>query len=162
MIPGKPHRPRFRMLASGSLWLRASEGGLLDMFVTSGSVMREGQVIATISDPATPGLTVDIVAPEDGLLVGAATNPFTASGMPVAHFLPVSKHIGLLEEQIDSDGNFIVCGSEEDAVWREEQDVDEVNVEGEWSGGGVDTEWMIGRSNQQKSNPFSDDEEAGA
>ena len=69
MIPGKPHRPRFRMLASGSLWLRASEGGLLDMFVTSGSVMREGEVIATISDPATPGLTVDIVAPEDGLLV---------------------------------------------------------------------------------------------
>ena len=162
MIPGKPHRPRFRMLASGSLWLRASEGGLLDMFVTSGSVMREGQVIATISDPATPGLTVDIVAPEDGLLVGAATNPFTASGMPVAHFLPVSKHIGLLEEQIDSDGNFIVCGSEEDAVWREEQDVDEVSVEGEWSGGGVDSEWMIGRSNQQKPNPFSDDEEAGA
>ena len=162
MIPGKPHRPRFRMLASGSLWLRASEGGLLDMFVTSGSVMREGEVIATISDPATPGLTVDIVAPEDGLIVGAATNPFTASGMPVAHFLPVSKHIALLEEQIDEMGNFIVCGSEEEATWREEQDVDEVNVEGKWSGGGVDTEWMIGRSNQQKSNPFSDDEEAGA
>lgn len=162
MIPGKPHRPRFRMLASGSLWLRASEGGLLDMFVTSGSVMREGEVIATISDPATPGLTVDIVAPEDGLIVGAATNPFTASGMPVAHFLPVSKHISLLEEQIDEMGNFIVCGSEEEATWREEQDVDEVNVEGKWSGGGVDTEWMIGRSNQQKSNPFSDDEEAGA
>jgi hypothetical protein len=68
----------------------------------------------------------------------------------------------LLEEQIDSKGNFIVCGSEDDEVWREEQDVDEVNVEGEWSGGGVDTEWMRGRSNQQKSNPFSDDEEAGA
>ena len=162
MIPGKPHRPRFRMLASGSLWLRASEGGLLDMFVTSGSVMREGEVIATISDPATPGLTVDIVAPEDGLLVGAATNPFTASGMPVAHFLPISKHMRLLEEQIDSKGNFIVCGSEDDEVWREEKDVDEVNVEGEWSNGGVDSEWMLGRSNQQKPNPFSDDEEAGA
>ena len=54
------------MLASGSRWLRAGEGGLLDMFVSAGSVMREGEVIATISDPATPGLTVDIVAPEDG------------------------------------------------------------------------------------------------
>ncbi len=162
MIPGKPNRPRFRMLASGSRWLRASEGGLLDMFVTSGSVMREGEVIATISDPATPGLTVDIVAPEDGLLVGAATNPFTASGMPVGHFLPVSKHISLLEEQIDENGKFIVCGSEEDAVWREEQDIDEVNVDGEWSGGGVDSEWMIGKSNQQKPNSFSDYEEADA
>ena len=162
MIPGKPNRPRFRMLASGSRWLRASEGGLLDMFVTSGSVMREGEVIATISDPATPGLTVDIVAPEDGLLVGAATNPFTASGMPVGHFLPVSKHISLLEEQIDDNGKFIVCGSEEDAIWREEQDIDEVNVDGEWSGGGVDSEWMIGKSNQQKPNSFSDYEEADA
>ena len=162
MIPGKPNRPRFRMLASGSRWLRASEGGLLDMFVTSGSVMREGEVIATISDPATPGLTVDIVAPEDGLLVGAATNPFTASGMPVGHFLPVSKHISLLEEQIDDNGKFIVCGSEEDAIWREEQDIDEVNVDGEWSGGGVDDEWMTGKSNQQKPNSFSDYEEADA
>ncbi|MDG1551249.1 MAG: succinylglutamate desuccinylase/aspartoacylase family protein [Candidatus Poseidoniaceae archaeon] len=148
MVPGTPNRPRFRMLASGSKWLRASEGGLLDMFVSSGSVMREGEVIATISDPATPGLTVDIVAPEDGLLVGAATNPFTASGMPVGHFLPVAKHISLLEQQIDKNGYFIVCGSDEEPSWRDEVDVDEVAVDGEWSSGGVDSEWVNSNSNQ--------------
>lgn len=148
MVPGAPNRPRFRMLASGSRWLRASEGGLLDMFVSSGSVMREGEVIATISDPATPGLTVDIVAPEDGLLIGAATNPFTASGMPVGHFLPVAKHITLLEQQIDKNGYFIVCGSDEEPSWRDEVDVDEVAVDGEWSGGSVDSEWVNSNSNQ--------------
>ncbi|MBL6732219.1 MAG: succinylglutamate desuccinylase/aspartoacylase family protein [Candidatus Poseidoniaceae archaeon] len=148
MVAGTPNRPRFRMLASGSKWLRASEGGLLDMFVSSGSVMREGEVIATISDPATPGLTVDIVAPEDGLLVGAATNPFTASGMPVGHFLPVAKHISLLEQQIDNNGYFIVCGSDEEPSWRDEVDVDEVAVDGEWSSGGVDSEWVNSNSNQ--------------
>ena len=148
MVPGTPNRPRFRMLASGSKWLRASEGGLLDMFVSSGSVMREGEAIATISDPATPGLTVDIVAPEDGLLVGAATNPFTASGMPVGHFLPVAKHISLLEQQIDKNGYFIVCGSDEEPSWRDEVDVDEVAVDGEWSSGGVDSEWVNSNSNQ--------------
>ncbi|MBL6895574.1 succinylglutamate desuccinylase/aspartoacylase family protein [Candidatus Poseidoniales archaeon] len=148
MVAGTPNRPRFRMLASGSKWLRASEGGLLDMFVSSGSVMREGEVIATISDPATPGLTVDIVAPEDGLLVGAATNPFTASGMPVGHFLPVAKHISLLEQQIDKNGYFIVCGSDEEPSWRDEVDVDEVAVDGEWSSGGVDSEWVNSNSNQ--------------
>ena len=148
MVPGTPNRPRFRMLASGSRWLRASEGGLLDMFVSSGSVMREGEVIATISDPATPGLTVDIVAPEDGLLIGAATNPFTASGMPVGHFLPVAKHISLLEQQIDKNGYFIVCGSDEEPSWRDEVDVDEVAVDGEWSGGSVDSEWVNSNSNQ--------------
>jgi len=28
--------------------------------------MKEGDVVARISDPATPGLSVDILAPEDG------------------------------------------------------------------------------------------------
>jgi hypothetical protein len=161
MIPGNPNRPRFRMLASGSHWLRSGEGGLLDMFVSSGSVMREGEVIATVSDPANPGLTVDIVAPEDGLLIGAATNPFTAAGMPVGHFLPVSKHINLLQDQIDTNGKFLVCGSQNDAVWREENEIDEVALEGEWSGGGVDSEWAGSKPtlHQASEDAFSEPEE---
>ena len=156
MLRGKPNKPRFRMLASGSRRIRAGEGGLLDMFVSAGSVMREGEVIATISDPATPGLTVDIVAPEDGLLIGAATNPFTASGMPVGHFLPVSKHIYMLEEQIDSLGKFIVCGSDEKPSWRDEVDVSEVALDGEWSGGSVDSEWVNAVSNQKNVDTYQE------
>ena len=125
------------------------------MFVTAGSVMREGEVIATISDPSTPGLTVDIVAPEDGLLIGAATNPFTASGMAVGHFLPVSKHISLLEEQIDSNGKFVVCGSDDKPSWREEVDVDEVALEGEWIDGNVDSEWVNSNSNQKNPETYN-------
>ena len=161
MIPGNPTRPRFRMLASGSHWLRSGEGGLLDMFVSSGSVMREGEVIATVSDPANPGLTVDIVAPEDGLFIGAATNPFTAAGMPVGHFLPISKHIKLLEDQIDQHGRFLVCGSENDAVWREETEIDEVALDGEWSGGGVDSEWVGSKPtlHQASEDVFAEQEE---
>lgn len=150
MVPGNPHRPRFRIMASGSTWLRAGEGGLLDMFVSAGSVMREGEVVATISDPATPGLSVDIVAPEDGLIIGAATNPFTAAGMPVGHFLPISKHFRLLKEQIDPNGKFIVNGSQEDPVWREEHEISEISLEGEWSGGGVDSEWIDSKVNSQE------------
>ena len=142
MVPGNPQRPKFRIMASGSTWLRAAEGGLLDMFVQAGSVMREGEVVATISDPATPGMTVDIVAPEDGLIIGAATNPFTAAGMPVGHFLPISKHFSLLREQIDEHGQFIVNGSQEERVWREEHEISEISLDGEWSGGEVDSEWV--------------------
>ena len=161
MIPGNPNRPKFRMLASGSHWLRAGEGGLLDMFVSSGSVMREGEVIATISDPANPGLTVDIVAPEDGLLIGAATNPFTAAGMAVGHFLPISRHMGLLRDQIDENRRFLVCGSQTDAAWREETEIDEVALDGEWSGGGIDSEWVGSEptQNQPSVDTFSEPEE---
>ena len=129
------------------------------MFVSEGSVMREGEVVATISDPATPGMTVDIVAPEDGLIIGAATNPFTAAGMPVGHFLPISKHFRLLEEQIDENGHFIVNGSLEERVWREEHEVSELSLDGEWSGGTVDSEWIASKvdSNEKE---FEEEEAA--
>lgn len=126
------------------------------MFVTAGNVMREGEVVATISDPATPGMTVDIVAPEDGLIIGAATNPFTAAGMPVGHFLPIAKHFSLLEEQIDENGRFIINGSQEERVWREEHEINEISLEGEWSGGVIDSEWI----NSNLTNEESEAEEA--
>ncbi len=142
VIPGNPSRPRFRLNAGGSTWLRAGEGGLLDMFVSPGSIMEEGDVVATISDPGTPGLSVDIVAPEDGLMICTATNPFVTAGMPVGHFLPVSKHIDLLKGQMDHRNRLIVNGSQGEPLWREDDyEMVEITVEGEWEGGSVDAEW---------------------
>ena len=140
VIPGNPTRPKFRLLASGSSWLRASEGGLLDMYVEPSSVVQKGDVVAKITDPGTPGLAVDIVAPKDGLLICTATNPFVTAGNPVGHFLPLEKHLDLVLGQCDEESRFIVAGSEEEPVWREE-DIDEISLEGEWSGGSVDAEW---------------------
>ena len=142
VIPKNPSRPRFRLNAGGSTWLRAGEGGLLDMFVGPGSIVTKGDVIATISDPGSPGLSVDIVAPENGLMICTATNPFVTAGTPVGHFLPVTKHIELLKTQMDDRGVLMVNGSQGEAIWRDEVDiVEEIKVEGEWSGGSVDGEW---------------------
>ena len=142
VIPKNPSRPRFRLNAGGSTWLRAGEGGLLDMFVGPGSIVTKGDVIATISDPGSPGLSVDIVAPEDGLMICTASNPFVTAGTPVGHFLPVTKHIELLKTQMDDRGILIVNGSQGSAIWRDEvYVVEEIKVEGEWSGGSVDAEW---------------------
>ena len=141
VIPKNPSRPRFRLNAGGSKWLRAGEGGLLDMFVGPGSVVMKGDVVATISDPGSPGLSVDIVAPEDGLMICTATNPFVTAGTPVGHFLPVTKHIDLLKTQIDDRNILMVNGSQEEAMWRDENEMVEIDVKGEWSGGSVDAEW---------------------
>ena len=48
----------------------------------------------------------------------------------------------MLEEQIDEHGHFIVNGSQEERVWREEHEINEISLDGEWSGGGVDSEWI--------------------
>ncbi len=141
VIPKNPSRARFRLNAGGSTWLRAGEGGLLDMFVGPGSIVTKGDVIATISDPGAPGLSVDIVAPEDGLMICTATNPFVTAGTPVGHFLPVTKHIELLKTQMDDRGVLIVNGSQGEAIWRGEEEMVEIEVQGEWSGGSVDAEW---------------------
>lgn len=142
VIPGNPSRPRFRLLASGSTWLRAAEGGLLDMYVGPSSVVDSGEVVATVSDPSRPGLTVDVIAPGDGLMICTATNPHVTAGTPVGHFLPLEKHSELVKSQIDDNNMFVVSGSTDEPVWREEVEVDEISLDGEWSGGSVDAEWQ--------------------
>ena len=88
-------------------------------------------------------------------MICTATNPFVTAGTPVAHFLAVSKHIDLIKTQISSDGTLIVSGSLSEPIWREDDEVEEVEVEGEWSSGGVDAEWNIEVSTD------SDDDDVG-
>ena len=41
----------------------------------------------------------------------------------------------------DGVGKLIVNGSQGEAIWREDDEMVEIEVEGEWSGGSVDAEW---------------------
>jgi predicted deacylase len=142
VIPGTPNRPRFRLLASGSTWLRAHEGGLLDMLVGPGSFVEKGDVVATITDPQMPGKSIELGSPITGLFICAATHPFVTAGTPVGHILPITKFKELILNQCDEKSILIVNGSRGTPVWREESDVDEISIEGEWSGGSVDSEWQ--------------------
>ncbi len=144
MIPGYPSRPRFRLLASGSTWIRAEEGGLVDMFVQSGSYVEKNDVIGRIVDPQKPGLSADILSPEKGLIICCATNPFVTAGTPVGHLLPITRGIKLVKSQLDDHNRLIVSGSMEEPPWREEFEVDEISIVGEWVGDDVDSEWQRG------------------
>ena len=114
---------------------------MLDLFVEPGSVVQKGDVVAVISDPASPGLIVDIGCsrrwPDDL----HSNKPFVTAGMPQAHFLAVSKHIELLKTKLDEHNKLIIQGSNSEPIWRDIE-VDELNLEGEWSGGNVDAEWQ--------------------
>ena len=112
------------------------------MLVKPSSFVQEGQVIATINDPQLPGATSDIVSPSTGLMICTATHPFVNAGTPVGHILPLKKHAKMIMSQCDEQRLLIVEGSLETPPWREEKDVDEIAVEGEWSGGSVDAEWQ--------------------
>ncbi|MEE3029761.1 MAG: succinylglutamate desuccinylase/aspartoacylase family protein [Candidatus Thermoplasmatota archaeon] len=141
MIPGQPSRPRARLLAHGSTWIRADQGGLLDMRAPAGRFVEEGEVVATITDPERPGAIENVLSPSRGLLICTATNPYVNSGAPVGHLLPIHRGIRAVESMLDNERQLIPSGTDGEPPWREETDVDEIEVEGEWIAGNVDGGW---------------------
>lgn len=85
---------------TSSKWLRAPTGGLLRTFRADGDLVREGDLMASVSDPF--GETDDnIVAPFDGIIVGRAVMPIVNEGDAVFHLArvkSVTKAEGMVED----------------------------------------------------------------
>ena len=141
MLPGYPSKPRFRILASGSVWIRSDQGGLLDVLAPAGSFVEEGEIVATITDPELPGVQHDVASPIRGLLISSATHPFVNSGSPIGHLLPVKRGVATLKRRLDEEGCLIISGSDGEPPWREDEEIEDIAVFGEWSGGSPDAEW---------------------
>ena len=139
MISGNPSRPQARLLAHGSQWIRADEGGLLDMRTPAGRFVEEGEIVATITDPERPGAIATVISPVQGLLICTATNPYVNSGAPVGHLLPIHRGRKTVESMLNEDGRSI--WNRRRSSLEEETEVDEIQVEGEWFEGSVDGGW---------------------
>tara|TARA_B100001564_G_scaffold199243_1_gene167447 strand:+ start:978 stop:2420 length:1443 start_codon:yes stop_codon:yes gene_type:complete len=150
MLPGYPSKPRFRILASGSVWIRSDQGGLLDVLAPAGSFVEEGEIVATITDPELPGVQHDVQSPIRGLLISSATHPFVNSGSPIGHLLPVKRGVSTLKRRLDDEGCLIISGSDGEPPWREDDDIEDIAVFGEWSGGSPDAEWGPAGSNDEE------------
>jgi len=154
MLPGYPSKPRFRILASGSVWIRSDQGGLLDVLAPAGSFVEEGEIVATVTDPEVPGENHDIISPIRGLLISTATHPFVNSGSPIGHILPVKRGVATLKRRLDDEGCLIISGSDGDPPWREDDDIEDIAIFGEWSGGSPDAEWGPADSADQEEEDY--------
>ncbi|MCB9617394.1 MAG: succinylglutamate desuccinylase/aspartoacylase family protein [Sandaracinus sp.] len=67
-----------------SYWLYTDTGGLLDVTARLGAQVKEGDVLATLSDPWGRRLRT-YRAPEEGYVVGKATNPVVRTGGRIVH-----------------------------------------------------------------------------
>jgi len=79
--------PGWRTVVTGDqerTWLRANAGGIVDMHAERGELVREGDRIATISNPFASERSV-LAAPFTGLLVGSLETPIVYPGNPVCH-----------------------------------------------------------------------------
>jgi len=70
-------------------WIRADAGGIVDMHFRSGSLVRKGDRICTITNPFKDD-NVAVTAPFTGLLVGALENPVVYPGNPLCHLVELS------------------------------------------------------------------------
>ncbi|MFW5918600.1 MAG: succinylglutamate desuccinylase/aspartoacylase family protein [Halanaeroarchaeum sp.] len=87
--PDEPvHWPGWRTVIDSKhkTWLRADAGGLVEMHVDRGEMVKEGARIATISNPFKTEVTV-VRAPFTGLLVGILENPVVYPGNPLCHIV---------------------------------------------------------------------------
>jgi uncharacterized protein len=85
--------PEFRRVVSADeekRWIRADEGGLVDMKWGPYPIVDEGETICTISDHFNREQHV-VDAPFDGLLVGILANPRVLPGHPLVHLLEITE-----------------------------------------------------------------------
>ena len=85
--------PGWRTIVAGSsekTWLRADAGGIVDTHFESGSLVHEGDRIATITNPFKQD-AIGVKAPFTGLLIGVLENPVVYPGNPLCHLVRVDE-----------------------------------------------------------------------
>jgi len=84
-------------------WLRADDGGIVEMHFGRGDLVHEGEHIASISNPFGTSRT-PVEAPFTGLLVGVLENPVVYPGNPLCHLVSVDPDVErVLEQRRDID-----------------------------------------------------------
>ncbi|PTX54163.1 hypothetical protein C8N43_2970 [Litoreibacter ponti] len=76
------------VLAKSSKWLRAPAGGLLRSYKSEGEMVREGELLAMVSDPFGEAER-ELVASFDGVIIGRAVMPVVNEGDAVYHIAEV-------------------------------------------------------------------------
>ena len=91
--PADPvHRPGWRTIVGSDqkTWIRADDGGLVDMQHDRGELVHEGDTVCRISSPFKTDV-VDVEAPFTGLLVGKLENPVVYPGNPLIHLVELDE-----------------------------------------------------------------------
>ena len=102
MLP-KPARaykePKQSMIAQGSSWVRAMNGGVVRFLVPLGSQVTEGQSLGFIYDPFGEEEN-KIISPYDGIVIGRVNNPLINEGDAVFHIAYFGK-VEKVAEQVE-------------------------------------------------------------
>jgi uncharacterized protein len=104
MVAEQPPRPALQVLVRTSEWVRSDHGGILDLRVEPGDLVRKGQEIGRITEPL--GKHVDHVkATASGIVLGTSTTPLVFPGMAIAHIGHLARHLARAERHVRAGGD---------------------------------------------------------
>lgn len=90
MVDRKRTRPRFRVIAKSSSWGRPGVGGLLELRVKPGQLVKEGTALALVRPPFGRAREV-LRAPWSGMVIGTSLRPMVAPGDAVVHLVRLDR-----------------------------------------------------------------------
>jgi predicted deacylase len=97
-------KPGVQVLIKRSDWDRADHGGILDLRVEPGDLVRKGQKIAIIHNPF--GKRVDAIkASFAGVVLGVATQPLTNPGEAIVHIGHLQKTLQRVKAYVKAGGD---------------------------------------------------------
>lgn len=104
MVTKRPRRPGVQILVRKSEWVRADHGGILDLHVAPGDLVRRKQRVGIIHDPF--GRHVDeILASHSGVVLSVATDPLTNPGNAVVHIGHLHKTLQRARKYVKEGGD---------------------------------------------------------
>ncbi len=104
MTNKRARRSDMQIIVRKSEWLRANHGGLLDLDVTPGDLLRTGQRVGIIHDPF--GRHVDeMLAPHSGVVISTATVPLCNPGNAVVHVGHLHKTLSKARQYVKAGGD---------------------------------------------------------
>ncbi len=103
MVPARGVRkPRVvSLVSSGSVWVRAPEGGLTRLFRNQGDVVSAGMLLGMVSDPFGDS-EHEIPSPVDGLIIGRSNLPVVNEGDALFHIASVGHPQANVEGTLES------------------------------------------------------------
>lgn len=90
MLPGRVRRPGYQIVVKDAGWVRAERGGILNVMVRPGALVRRGDPLSSDSRPYDRIVNI-IRAPYDGLVVSTTTLPVVTPGAPIAHVIRLTR-----------------------------------------------------------------------
>jgi predicted deacylase len=103
MVECERSSPLFQIVVDDHRWVRAEEGGILNLLVQPGDILEKGDTIAVNTKPFGTELS-RLRAPRSGLVVGCITMPMVFPGSAVCHLVSLGSRARVLRKLLERKG----------------------------------------------------------